>query len=159
MSLLLLPLKSRSGRLRSGKRRLHFLRGRDATGKGGGERLRKEERDGEEREGIVLLLPLKLPDFGVELLTKSHGADTHTHYSHTLTHTRSHLATATASNVTRRIWSNNNNTNTSSNIISNNCSINNSNARSSDNSITLSLSFSIHLSIYLSIYLFIYLRI
>jgi len=45
ISLLLLPLKSRSGRLRSGKQRLPFLGGREAAGKGGGERLRKGERE------------------------------------------------------------------------------------------------------------------
>ena len=81
--LLLLPLKSRSGRLRSGKWRLHFRGGRDATGKRGGERLRKGERDGEGREGIVLLLPLKLPDFGAELHTQSFSAHTHTHTHYT----------------------------------------------------------------------------
>ena len=43
--MLLLPLKSRSGRLRSGKRRLLFFGGRDAAGKGGGERVRKGERE------------------------------------------------------------------------------------------------------------------
>ena len=110
MSLLLLPLKSRSARLRSGKRRLLFLEGREAAGKGGGEKLRKGERDGERREGIVLLLPLKPLDFEAELLTQSFSAHTHTHtrthththYSHSLTHTHAHQATTTSSTVNRR---------------------------------------------------------
>ena len=58
--------------------------------RGGGERLRKGERDDEGREGIVLLLPLKLPDFGAELFTQGFSAHTHTRYSHAPpTHTRS----------------------------------------------------------------------
>ena len=77
--MLMLPLMSRSGRLRSGKRRLLFLGGRDAAGKGGGERLRKGERDGEGREVIVLLLPLKLPGFKIEMVPRSFNADTLSH--------------------------------------------------------------------------------
>ena len=69
-----------------------FLGGRKAAGKGGGERLCKGERDGEGREGIVLLLPLKPPDFEAELLTQSFSAHTHTrtHYSYAPTHTHAH---------------------------------------------------------------------
>ena len=42
--LLRLQLKSRSGRFRSGKRRLFFLGGKKAAGKGGGESIRKRGR-------------------------------------------------------------------------------------------------------------------
>jgi len=62
-----------------------------------------KDRDGEGRNGIILMLSLKLPDFGAELLTHcANNAHTHTHYSHAPAHTRAQLGVTKASDVTRR---------------------------------------------------------
>ena len=64
IELLLLPLKSRSGAcgFSACKRRLPLLEEMEATSEGGTDGLHEVMR-----EEVILLLPLKLPEFGREL--------------------------------------------------------------------------------------------
>ena len=60
----------------AGKQRLLLLGGREAASEGGSKGLNERVR-----EGGILLLPLKLPGFGGELVTRSFSALTQAHAS------------------------------------------------------------------------------
>ena len=68
----------------AGKRRVLLLGGREAVSEGGSKGLREVVR-----EGGILLLPLKLLDFGGQRLPRIFNAHTHA-YIHTHTHTHTH---------------------------------------------------------------------